>query len=474
MFFSQVVRRPMISRSVNEAIAREEASGLAYVFWSRNAVLLILAIWVSLTLPFERSSLYVSAILAFALVGIVPYAFRHRYTVNTGLVMGFVFLDAAALSFVLIVPTPFDFEGWTQQMNLRTPAFLYIGVFVVSMALSYKPALVIWTGLAAAAFWSMGYLWVATRPNAIPFTSGDVLDEGMGAEMALAKVLDPNAVGLARLSNQVVFLVLISLILTIVVVRSRELVRRQVEAEAQRAILSRYFSPNIVREFAEGRWEPDKPGNRPVAVLFADMVDFTSISERLPPQDLIALLRTFHGRLAKVAFEQDGTIDKFIGDAVMVHFGTPRARPDDPVRALRCATRMAETIRDWNAEREMAGEPPVGVGIGLHYGPAVVGNIGDEHKLEYTVLGDTVNVASRLEKLTRKIGTEVVVSNELVEAVKASSADPVDVVPGLYRAGQFEIRGRREAVDVWTMRSMAAASRKSTIEQPAKQIGGHD
>ncbi|WP_421984244.1 adenylate/guanylate cyclase domain-containing protein [Roseibium sp.] len=286
MWFFPVARPPMTSRSVSEAIAREEAPGLAYVFWGRSAVLLILAAWVSLTLPFERAQLYLAAITAFAVLGTVPYALRHRYAAHTWLLPGFVLLDAAALSFVLIVPTPFDFEGWTQQMNLRTPAFLYLGVFVVSMALSYKPALVIWTGLAAAATWTLGYLWVATRPDAIPFTSGDVLDEGMGAAAALAKVLDPNAVGLARLSNQVVFLVLISVILTIVVVRSRALVRRQVAAEAQRAMLSRYFSPNIVREFAEGRWQPDEPGNRPVAVLFADMVDFTSISERLPPQDL--------------------------------------------------------------------------------------------------------------------------------------------------------------------------------------------
>jgi len=438
------------SRSVAAAIEREEAAGLAYVFWGRSAVLVLLAAWVSITLPFERSSLYLAAILAFAILGIVPYALRHRYRDHTLLVLAFVSLDAAALSFVLIVPTPFDFEGWTQQMNLRTPAFLYLGVFVVSMALSYKPGLVIWTGFAAAATWTLGYLWVATQPNAIPFTSGDVLDEGMGAEAALAKVLNPNAVGLARLSNQVVFLVLISLILTIVVIRSRALVRRQVAAESQRAMLSRYFSPNIVRELAAGGWEPDQPGNRAVAVLFADMVDFTSISEKLPPQDLIALLRSFHGRLAQAAFEEDGTIDKYIGDAVMVHFGTPRMRPDDPARALRCAVRMANAIETWNTERKHFGEPPVRVGIGVHYGNAVVGNIGDEHKLEYTVLGDTVNVANRLEKLTREAGTPVVVSDELIEAVRAASADPFSIAPGISSGGAHAIRGRQKPIGIWT------------------------
>lgn len=444
-------RKPALSRSVAAAIEREEAAGLSYVFYGRTAVLLLLAVWVSATLPFERSSQYLTAILVFAFLGVIPFVLRHSYRRHRLLVLGFVLLDAAALSFVLIVPTPFDFEGWTQQMNLRTPAFLYLGVFVVSMALSYKPILVIWTGLAAAATWTLGYLWVATQPNAIPFTSGDVLDEGMGAEAALAKVLDPNAVGLARLSNQVVFLVLVSLILTIVVVRSRALVRRQVAAESQRAMLSRYFSPNIVRELSEGGWEPDQPGSRPVAVLFADMVDFTSISERLPPHALIALLQSFHGRLAQAAFEEDGTVDKYIGDAVMVHFGTPRTRVDDPHRALRCAARMAKAIQDWNKERQKSGDPEIRVGIGVHYGEAVVGNIGDERKLEYTVLGDTVNVASRLEKLTRETGTQIVLSEELIEAIRNSGADPFEIAPGLSPGGVHDIRGRREPITIWTL-----------------------
>ena len=458
MRLSSRLRAPAQSKSVAAAIEREEAAGLAYVFWGRSTVLVLLAVWVSATLPFERSSLYLTAILAFAVLGVIPFVLRHRYRQHTLLLLSFVSLDAAALSYVLIVPTPFDFEGWTQQMNLRTPAFLYLGVFVVSMALSYKPGLVIWTGLAAAGTWTLGYLWVATQPNAIPFTSGDVLDEGMGADAALAKILDPNAVGLARLSNQVVFLVLVSLVLTIVVVRSRALVRRLVATESQRAMLSRYFSPNIVQELSEGAWVPDQPGNRPVAVLFADMVDFTSISEKLPPHDLIALLRSFHGRLAQAAFEEEGTVDKFIGDAVMVHFGTPRTRADDAARALKCAAKMAETIRIWNVERERSGKPPIGVGIGVHFGKAVVGNIGDERKLEYTVLGDTVNVAARLEKLTRKIGTSVVVSDDLIEAVRAGAADPLEIAPNLSREGAHDIRGRQEPITIWTMGQSARRS----------------
>ena len=160
---------------------------------------------------------------------------------------------------------------------------------------------------------------------------------------------------------------------------------------------------------------------RGAAVLFADMVGFTAISERLAPDALVGLLREFHGRLARLAFAfaHDGTVDKYIGDAIMVHFGTPRPQKDDPARALACAAAMIAEVGRWNAERARAGEAPIGIGIGVHYGEVLVGNIGDARRLEYTVLGDTVNVASRLERLTRETGAPLVVSDALVGAGEA-------------------------------------------------------
>ena len=160
------------------------------------------------------------------------------------------------------------------------------------------------------------------------------------------------------------------------------------------------------------------------AVLFADMAGFTAISERLSPDALVGLLREFLGRLAQVAFAHDGTIDKYIGDAIMVHFGTPRPKDDDPVRALVCAAAMIVEIGRWNAERAKAGEAPIGIGIGVHYSEVLVGNTGDARRLEYTMLGDTVNVASRLERLTRETGAFLVVSDDLVQAVRGCGVDP--------------------------------------------------
>jgi len=436
-------------RELDAAIAREELAGAAYMFWARLIALGLLAIWLGLTLPVERSGLYLAAISAFALLGAPPYLLARRGIRSIWVSFPFLLLDAGLLTYIIIAPPPFAVEGWTAQLNLRLPTFIYLGVFLVGMALSYSPALVFLTGVATIIAWATGYLWVASLPQSITHTSSDMLDRGMSAEAVIREYLDPRSVSLTTLVNQVVFLALVTMILTLTVWRSRRLVYRQVAAEAQRTALSRYFSPNIVRELSSGDNSLNRPARQRVAVLFADMVGFTSLSERLDPDALVDLLSGFHGRLARIAFDHNGTLDKYIGDEIMVHFGTPHPQDDDPIRALACAAAMLVEIDRWNAEREEVGEEPIGIGIGVHYGEVLAGNIGDQRRLEYTVLGDTVNVASRLERLTRETGSPLVVSDDLVEAVRACGTDPSLLVEGLRRDQTRTVRGRRQPVAIW-------------------------
>jgi adenylate cyclase len=448
---------PSAADDVGEGIAREELAGLAYMFWGRLIALGLLAVWVAATLPFERSGFYLAAIAAFALLGAPPYLLARRGVGGTAVTAAFLLLDLAILTYILIVPPPYLVDGWTPQLNLRLPNFLYLGVFLVGMALSYSPALVIWTGIASIAAWSAGVLWVANLPDSIARTSRDALDSGLSEASVISNFLDPRAVSLTNWTNQIVFLALVTLILALAVWRSRQLVRRQAAAEAERAALSRYFSPNIVRELSTSGRALDRPAVQPAAVLFADMVGFAAISERLAPDALVSLLREFLGRLARVAFAHDGTVDKYIGDAIMVHFGTPRPQKDDPARALACAAAMIAEVGRWNAERAKAGEASIGIGIGVHYGDVLVGNVGDARRLEYAVLGDTVNVASRLERLTRETGTPLVVSDDLVRAVRGCGVEPATLVGGLRRDQARTVRGRREPVAIWHFAAMTDA-----------------
>ena len=437
---------------VASGLAREEHNSLTFMFRGRVIVLGLFAVWVAVTLPWERSALYLGVLAVFFLFGAIPYVLTRQGRGGTVVIAIFLLLDAAVLSFLLIVPNPYGLDGWSPQMNLRAPGFLYFGIFLVYMALSYRPVLVIWAGCAAIICWSAGVLWVVSLPETQVFFSRDVLGAGLSLDQALSRVLDPNAVGVARWVNQVVFLLAITFILTLTVWRSRQLVLRQVAAEGQRSALARYFSPNIVREITDNGQSLDQTKVQRVVVLFADIVGFTSITERLSPDALLDLLRDFHGRMARTAIAHDGTVDKFIGDAIMVHFGTPQTRPDDAERALRCVGRMLAEIDAMNAARAIQGQEQIRVGIGVHAGDVTVGNIGDAQRLEYTVVGDTVNLAARLEALTRDLKADLIVSDAVIQAARATGADPGRIVPGLRADQRVTVRGREEPIRIWSKR----------------------
>jgi len=234
--------------------------------------------------------------------------------------------------------------------------------------------------------------------------------------------------------------------------RVREIDRRRAAAERARANLSRYFSPNLVDILAE-RDEPLGAVRRQtVAVLFVDIVGFTRMAERMPPEEVVTMLRQFHGRMTAQIFTCGGTVDKYIGDEILAVFGLPEASPVDAANALHCAARMIAALAEWNAGRAAAGEPPLAMGIGINYGPAVIGDVGGGQSLSFTVIGDTVNTASRLQRLTRALATPLVISDAAVTAAKSAPCDIGAALTSLVDRGEQPLRGRTDPVRIWTSR----------------------
>ena len=231
----------------------------------------------------------------------------------------------------------------------------------------------------------------------------------------------------------------------------REIERLRAAAERARNNLSRYFSPNLVDMLAE-RDEPLGAVRRQtVAVLFADIVGFTSMAERMAPEAVVRMLREYHERMTAQIFACGGTIDKYIGDEIFAVFGVPAASREDAANALKCANMMLRALECWNEEREARGEPRLAIGIGLNYGPAVLGDVGSEHSFSFTVIGDTVNTASRLQRLTRSLETPLVVGDALVDALNSEASGSVAAMANeLQDRGEQTLRGRAEAVRIWT------------------------
>ncbi len=238
------------------------------------------------------------------------------------------------------------------------------------------------------------------------------------------------------------------------VAKLREMDRQRIAAERARNNLSRYFSPNIV-ELLASQDEPLGAGRREtVAVLFADIVAFTRMAELMPPENVLALLREFHARMTAQIFAGGGTVDQYMGDGIFAVFGAPAASPDDAANGLYCAEMMLDALERWNDEREGKGEPRLDIGIGLNYGPVVLGDVGSEHSMSFTAIGDTVNTAARLQVMTRSLQTPLVVGDAVVQAIQRLSPEiAAERIGQLEDLGEHSLRGRANPVRVWTRKA---------------------
>jgi adenylate cyclase len=429
------------------AFAEEERRGLQLATRLRLIALPLIAAWVAVENPFPEVLVYHAAIGIFALLGIAPLALWRRGVRAAWPRYLFPLLDICLLTWLAFGPIPFDEDAFPLPMRLRFGNEAYLFLILSVAVFTYSPQVVLWTGCAAAGVWSAVTWWILMQPDSLGIL-GEADLAGLSREAQMRIVLDPHRVFVGVWGRQVLVLLMISASLAAAVWRSRGLVRRQAEAERQRTNLSRYFSPNMVAQLAQADEPLSVTRTQDAAILFADLVGFTALSEGQPPDVVIGFLREFHRRMVEAVFAHHGTLVKYLGDGIMASFGTPRAGPHDATNAVRCARRMLGSIEDWNRERRARGEAPVRAGIGIHYGSVVMGDIGSEQHLEFAVVGDTVNVAARLEELTRELDAALLVSDAALAAARREGATAADLT-GLAPLPARGLRGRAGALALW-------------------------
>ncbi len=433
--------------AIAAALRAEELAGLRLATRVRAIAMFAIGLAMLILQPWPFGAVNGGLMLLFAGLGGLHYACVLRFD---GAWPGYLFpsLDVAFYVLLLFGINPAMWTGLQAEVLYFYGSAPFLLVLMAAAALSYRARPLLWFGGFAAVAWLLAFVWVAAQPGALEALAvaqrGGVPlpnDNRPGEGALLFYVAIPRIV-------EASYFMLAATVLWVVVGRSRRLVARQAAAMRERTNLARYFSPNMVEELASTD-EPLGPvRQQDAAVLFIDIVGFTALSEDLPPAQVIDLLRDFHGRMAATVFAHGGTVDKYLGDGLMATFGTPWPGERDAADALACGTAMAAELANWNAARLGGGHAEVEAGVGIHFGPVVVGDMGGEGALEFAVIGDTVNVAARLEALCRSLDADIVISADLAAAAAEQSEDAATALGAFRPAPSQTVRNRSQPLDL--------------------------
>ena len=430
------------------ALLRAKQSGLLLAVQARWIAMAVIAVMLPIVNPQWGVLYYHAYLVLFALIGWIQLKVGTVGQSRAELFL--LFCDLVLMTLVTVAPNPFDNSDWPTAMQYRYNAFMFFFVLLAAGTLHYS-----WRTFFAFATWTTG-LWILGAahvyffPNAHPEWS-EAIYALFAPDQQLAHMLDPNAIDFGLRFQELIAFLLVAGILALAVKRAGDLLRSHAAVERERTNLARYFSPNVVEELSHNDDPLKQVRTQNVAVLFVDIVGFTKLSDGQEPEEVIRMLREFHGRMEREVFRFGGTLDKYLGDGLMATFGTPVAGEEDAYNALCCAQAMMKSLEEFNSIRGSHGLPEIKAGFGLHYGPVVLGDIG-ANRLEFAVIGTTVNAASRLEALTRNLRCNLVASDELVCKAKSERNGHGD-------GREFEelrlhpdqaIRGLEHPISVWS------------------------
>src|SRR5437588_7499552 len=241
-----------------------------------------------------------------------------------------------------------------------------------------------------------------------------------------------------------------------VAIERAQLAEKIEEEKKIRSRMERYHSPAVVDEIVKGLISTESEVRSiDISILFADISGFTPMSETKKPEEVAEFLSHFFSCAVESIFAYGGTLDKFIGDAVMAFFGAPLPQEDHADRAVLAGLMLQRLVGEWNEERDKTNLPAVKVRVGINSGPAVVGNVGTEKRVDYTVLGSSVNIASRLESGVAKPG-QVVISKNTLERIMGSIETEA--------LGEFALQGLHQKMPVFAV--VGRANRTTTTSQP--------
>lgn len=438
---------------VRAAIVREQIESERLISGFQLGVVLFFALLAALQPPqpptiFEGDQPVIHPVVA-VLVAYAAFALARLYLAwRERLVPWLLYLSVVAdMALLLGLIWTFHIEyAQPPSFYLKVPTLLYVFIFIGLRVLSFQDRYVIAAGAAAAGGWAVLVAYAILDP------------EGGGGGITRDYVLymTSNSILIGAEMDKIITILVVTVILAAAMRRARRLVVRSATEGAAARDLARFFSPEVAERItaSEQAIRAGSGEQRDAAIVFCDIRGFTRYSHTVPPDEVIAMLTGYQQALVPVLQAHGGTIDKFLGDGIMATFGAVAPSPTAAADALRAVAALIEASEAWSRARAAAGQPGLRVNAGVAYGPIVFGAVGDHERLEYTVIGDPVNQAAKLEKANKVERVAALTDRATFEAAcdQGYAGEAVE-----HRHGS-RLEGFDEAVDLVVLAAGASSS----------------
>jgi len=424
---------------VREAIARQQEQSEILIGWVQLViVVLVTTVYETSTMPggvvqedysFEFEVLAIYGAFCVVRLGLAYARLLRPWMLYLSVVADMFLLMGLIYSFHYKYAQPAVFY-------LKVPTLLYVFLFIALRALRFEARFVLFTGLTAIAGW-IGLIVYAIGGRGGPANPTDDFVEYMTS----------NALLIHAEVDKIIAILLTTLVLALAISRARHLLVQAVSEGAAAHDLSRFFDPGVAARIrgAEMSIRAGEGELRDVAILTVDLRGFTRLSTELAPAEVMKVLQDYQRRTCPLIAAAGGSIDKFLGDGILASFGAVTPSPTAAADALRAAEAVMEAATAWAAERRAAGLPPLDIGLAASSGRVVFGAVGDGERLEFTVIGDAVNFAAKLEKHNKVERTRAITDGATYALAERQGYRPA--VPPEHRPGR-QVGGVGESVDI--------------------------
>lgn len=424
---------------VRQTIRRQQDRSEILIGWAELVLVGLLAIAYETTtmatgVVQDDYSFETEVFIAYGLFSVGRLALAYRRALPEWLLYVSVVVDMALLMGLI-----YSFHYKYAQpavFYLKAPTLMYVFLFIALRALRFEARFVIFAGLTAVAGWIALILYALDGRGGPPNMTDDFVE-----------YMTSNAFLIQAEADKIIAILATTAVLAIAISRARNLLVRSVSEGAAARDLSRFFDPGVADRIRSAAMSI-KAGEgelRDVAILTVDLRGFTKLSVDLAPDDVMKMLQDYQGRVCPLIAANGGSIDKFLGDGILASFGAVATSTTAAADALRAADAVIEAADRWSAERHATGLPPLSIGLAVASGRVVFGAVGDGERLEFTVIGDAVNFAAKLEKHNKDEKTRALVdASTYALAERQGYVAPV----GRERRTRRTVAGVVEPVDI--------------------------